>query len=114
MGFTLQSHDGILIIKVEEKRATVEIAGNFKEQVLNRIEKEEPKIIVDLSTCDFVDSSFLGALVAILKRATLRNGDVKIVGVQPAVKDIFELTRLVKIFEIYDSLEAAIQSFENE
>ena len=60
---------------------------------------------------EFIDSSLLGALVAGLKSSTLREGDLKIVGLQQPVRAMFELTRMHKIFDIYENLEDALDNF---
>jgi anti-anti-sigma factor len=111
MNFKWKNNDGILIIEVLTERATVEVSGNFKEELLRQIEEGRNKVIVDLSKSEFIDSSFLGALVAGLKRTTMKDGDLKLVGLQPAVQSMFELTRLHRIFDIFENEKNAIQSF---
>jgi anti-sigma B factor antagonist len=111
MNFRWKNSDDILIIDVLTKRATVEVSGNFKEELIKQIDDGNHKIIVNLSQSEFIDSSFLGALVAGLKRTTMKDGDLKIVGLQPAVQSMFELTRLYRIFDIFDHENEAIRSF---
>ena len=111
MSFTVNKSENLLKIILEDKRATVDISGNFKEKVTNEIELGNSKVIVDLVVVEYVDSSFLGALVAGLKRATMKNGDLKLVSLQPPVRAMFDLTRLYRIFDIYDSMDEAEKSF---
>lgn len=111
MSFTVNKSENLLKIILEDKRATVDISGNFKEKVTNEIELGNSKVIVDLAVVEYVDSSFLGALVAGLKRATMKNGDLKLVSLQPPVRAMFDLTRLYRIFDIYDSMDEAEKSF---
>jgi len=105
------SVNGILVVQINEKRATLEVSGEFKEELLKKIENGNVKVIVDLSQSEFVDSSFLGSLVSGLKRATMKNGDLKIVGLQPTVRAMFELTRLYRIFDVFETQAEAIKSF---
>lgn len=112
MNFEIKLSEDVLIIRLISDRATVDISGNFKDELLKEVEKGNIKIVVDLSKAEYVDSSFLGALVAGLKRATMNNGDLKLVGLQPAVRAMFDLTRLYRIFDIYDKIEEAIVTFE--
>ena len=111
MSFQFDTKNEILFVKVNDKRATVEISSKLKESLLKKIDEGYQNIVVDLSSSDFVDSSFLGALVAGLKKATMKSGDLKIVGLQPPVRAMFELTRLYRIFDIFDNQEEAINSF---
>ncbi len=69
-------------------------------------------VIMDMQQVDFMDSSGLGLLVAFLKRMTLRSGDLKIVGLQPGVRIVFEITRAYKMFEIFDTVEEAERAVE--
>jgi anti-sigma B factor antagonist len=111
MNFRYKIEDNILVFEILNKRATVEISGNVKNELLKQIEQGKNKVIVNLNKAEYVDSSFLGILVAGLKRATMKDGDLKIVGLQPAVKSMFELTRLYRIFDIFNTNEEAINSF---
>ena len=111
MSFTISKSNEILTFTINDKRATLDISANFKDQVNIEIEKGSFKIIIDMAKVEYVDSSFLGALVAGLKRATMKNGDLKLVSLQPPVRAMFDLTRLYRIFDIYDTLEEAINTF---
>lgn len=111
MSFKTRQSGEILTFIIKDKRATVDISANFKEQINVEIEKGSFKIIIDMGNVEYVDSSFLGALVACLKRATMKNGDLKLVSLQPPVRAMFGLTRLHKIFDIYDTLEEAANTF---
>lgn len=112
MSFSADTLDDIVVIKVKDPRATVEIADDFREELLKHINKGRSNVVVDLTKVEFLDSSFLGALVTGLKRSTMNGGDVKIVGLQPAVRSMFELTRLYKIFDIYETTKDALDTFE--
>ena len=111
MSFNFEIKKGGLLATVNDQRATVDISSKFKEELLLKIDEGNENVVVDLSICEFVDSSFLGALVAGLKKTTMKSGDLKIVGLKPPVKAMFELTRLYRIFDIYDKQEEALSSF---
>jgi len=111
MSFSFSEKKGILVVKIEKQRATVEISSKLKEDLLARVDSGNHNVLVDLSKSDFVDSSFLGALVAGLKKATMKGGDLKIMGLQAPVRAMFELTRLYRIFDIFEDEDEAINSF---
>ncbi|MGD8893751.1 MAG: STAS domain-containing protein [Desulfobacterales bacterium] len=111
MSYSFVVEKEILIVKIEEKRATVEFSETLKNDLLKKIEQGNSKVIIDLNKVEFVDSSFLGTLVAGLKRTAIKNGDLKIVDLQEPVRTMFELTRLYKVFEIFDRVEDALNSF---
>ena len=90
----------------------MDAAPAFNEFFQEIISKENNKILVDLSICEFIDSSVLGVLVKNLKKVTALGGDLKLVGFHWAVKSMMELTRMNKLFEFYPTIETAIRSFD--
>ena len=111
MDFTKEKYDDILVEDVNLTRATLKEAEEFKLTLSQDIEEGARKIIVDLSQCEFIYSTFLGALVVSLKKITGLGGDLRLVGFQPAVHSMFELTRMYRVFESYKTKDEAIQSF---
>jgi anti-anti-sigma factor len=111
MEFIKEIHNNILIEIVNLERATLKEAEQFKLILVKDIEEGNKNIIVDLNNCEFIDSTFLGALVVSLKKTTALGGDLKLVGFQPAVHSMFELTRLHRVFEAFRTREEAIESF---
>jgi anti-sigma B factor antagonist len=111
MNYSFKKEDDVLVATITAKRATVEFSGALKEALIKQIDDGAHNVVVDLSQTEFIDSSFLGTLVAGLKKATMMNGDLKVVGLQESVKSIFELTRLYRIFDIFDNKDTALKSF---
>ncbi|WP_020675643.1 STAS domain-containing protein [Geopsychrobacter electrodiphilus] len=101
----------IVLIEIEEERMDAHNSGTFKEQMLALFAQGKNKLIIDLSAVRFVDSSGLGALVSGFKNASTREGNLKLCGLQPQVRSMFELTRLHRVFEIFSSVEEAQESF---
>lgn len=104
--------DDVLIEIINLDRATLTESEKFKSILTNSIQLGERKIVVDLSACEFIDSSFLGALVHVLKKMVKAEGDLKLVGFKPAVRSMFELTRMFRVFETYSTLNDAVESFK--
>ncbi len=102
----------VLVEIINTERATLNEAHELKEKLNKRIDEGFRKIVIDLTACEFVDSTFLGTLVGALKKIVKLQGDLKIVGFRPAVKSMFELTRLFRIFETFTDLQDAIRSFK--
>ncbi|MBU0559597.1 MAG: STAS domain-containing protein [Bacteroidetes bacterium] len=104
----------VLVEIVNLNRATLSEANNLMVLIQRGINDGYVKIIVDISTCEYIDSSFLGVLVAALKKVANRGGDVKLVGFKPAVQSMFELTRMFRVFETFSDLQKALKSFSNK
>jgi anti-sigma B factor antagonist len=101
----------------ENQIAVVSVSGNLdascaedlKTKFTENIAKSKD-FVFDLEKMDFVDSTGLGALVACLKYTVEREGTIKIANLQKKPKMLFEITRVYKIFDIYDSLDEAVKS----
>ena len=77
-------------------------------QLISLLSDGKPRLIVDLEGVRFMDSSGLGALVAGLKLARSRAGELRIVCEgQRSVRKVLEVTGLERVLERYDSVEAA-------
>jgi anti-sigma B factor antagonist len=72
------------------------------------------RLVVDLDDVGFLDSTALGVLVGVLKRARTDGGEVRIVCTQPRVRKVFEITRLDSAFDMYDSVDEAAQGAGRE
>ena len=68
--------------------------------------------MIDLSSVRFVDSSGLGAMLSCLRQMTAKGGDLKLSGMSKQVRATFELVRMHRIFDIFDTSEAAILAFK--
>jgi anti-sigma B factor antagonist len=86
-------------------------AGDLKLTLNEKIENGSVWVLINLSEVPYMDSAGLGVLVSGLKNTNRQNGDLRLWGLQPDVRNIFELTRLNKVFQIFDSEETALASF---
>lgn len=112
MNYTKTNRDGITFVDIKQKQATSETANEFRTYLVDLIEKGNVKqLVINFDEVEFVDSSFLGALVTGLKKINSIKGDIKVMNLQAPVRALFELTRLYKVFEIFDHEEDAVLSF---
>lgn len=113
MKFKAQEKDGgIKLITVQITEAGLNHSDEFKAFLNEHSQNEHPKLVVDLAKVDYMDSSFIGALVAGLKHILSNQGEMALFGIQKDVLALFELTRLDKVFKIYDTEEEAINQLK--
>jgi anti-anti-sigma factor len=113
MDFIKEKYGDVVVEVVNLDRATLKEADDFRKILGKDIDEGARFLIADLSQCEFIDSTFLGTLVVTLKKATALGGDLKLVGFQPSVHAMFELTRMFRVFETYPSKEDALRSYIN-
>ena len=111
MDFTREAYNDVIVELVNLSRATLKEAEEFKKILSEEIDRGSRRVIVDLSECEFIDSTFLGALVVSLKKVTALGGDLRLVGFQPSVHSMFELTRMYRVFEAFPNKQAAVESY---
>lgn len=98
-----------LVIRVNEARLDAAVAIEFKEGVRAAAEAAGTPVILDLSQVGFLDSSGLGAVVAVMK---LLGPDrpLHLAGLTPAVAKVFRLTRMDSIFTIHDTAPGGLRA----
>lgn len=98
--------NNFVVYKYSGEKGTQLDAPAFKLAIFEFIESNPEKIIViDLSGVEYVDSSFLGVLVAAYKDASSRDQEIVISGLTDMVSSVFESTRLYTVFRIIKSVE---------
>lgn len=105
-----QVAEGITLIVLRGEIGT-ETVNQFKDRIDQIVNEGQTKLIMDFGEVNYLNSMGLGVVAATLKKVKKAKGDLKLVNLSSTVAELFELTRLTKVFEIYDNLEAAIASF---
>lgn len=110
--FTRELKHDILIERINFTRATFKEAQEFKERIEMDILTNQLKIIIDLSNCEYIDSTFLGVLVVVLKKMAEKSGEIKYIIPKPSAQFLFKITGLYGVLNLYRTVEEAINSFE--
>jgi len=87
-------------------------AKDVKEKINILTKENRIKIVMEMADVNFMDSSGLGSLVTSLRSVNKLGGDIKIASLQDPVRVIFELTRLHRVFEIFDDKGSAVDSLK--
>jgi len=103
---------GITVVTLTGGQLDASTAGEFKNS-MTPILAEYSQLVLDLSHLEFVDSSGLGAFLSCLRHVQAKGGDLKLCRVAKPVRALFELVRMHKIFQIFDTQEEAIRAFQS-
>ena len=82
----------------------------LRQPLLDELQAGRPWLVVDLSTVTFLSSTALEVLVAAAKRSKAANGCLRLVAPSRQLLRLFELTDLIRFFEIYSSVAEALSS----
>jgi anti-anti-sigma factor len=100
----------VLVIEVDLFRASVTDSVKFRNVLDNEIANGYKNIVIDLSKCSFIDSSFIGALIVTLKKLEQIAGQLKLVITSKIIQNAVHLSRTVELFNTYYTLEEVLNS----
>ena len=106
--------DGVFVIEVNLIRSTMLEANEFKKLIKEEISSGHTKLVIDLSKCDYIDSTFFGAIMMTFRMMEDRGYKLKVVESVITGVDIFIQTNTSRLFNIYKTREEAIKSFEED
>ena len=84
----------------------------FRQLIADTLESGKKNILLNMAEVYYIDSSGLGELVAAYTAATRRGGKLKLMKLTQRVQDLVQLTKVYRIFEVFDDETTAVQSFE--
>lgn len=102
MNLTTETTGDLLIVRVGEDRIDAASAIRFKECMREVIGTPLPRVLLDLSAVNFLDSSGLGAVVSVMKLLGPER-KLELAGLTPNVEKVFRLTRMNSFVTIHDS-----------
>ena len=106
-----QLKQDIIVLQLSGEMMRGPDATVLNDKLHELIESDKLKVIADLSRVSWINSSGLGILIGAL--TTMRNagGDLKIASVTERIQRLLEITKLHKVFDIYDDVESAAAGF---
>lgn len=85
---------------------------SIHDKVKDLINEEKTKVVIDLAHVKWMNSSGLGTMMGCLTSLRNAKGDLKLSGVTDKVKSLFMITKLITLFETYDTPEQAAKAYE--
>jgi len=93
------------------KRLNLTEAREFLPEVMAVLKNDRPHIVFDFSEVAQIDSAGVEMLLKCLERAMGLDGDLKLAALTPQASVILELTRVDRLFEIFATVDDAVESF---
>lgn len=113
MSVKTEYRNDVAIIKVN-LRATIQQAASLKQSIEYDMNQNIKDFIIDLSECEFFDSTFIGVMVVTLKRLQRINGNLKIIKAKNVFQSMLDEIGGSKLFDMYDTSDEALYSFGND
>jgi anti-anti-sigma factor len=107
-GSRVASQDGITVVRFDD----IQIGPDSREPLYAVAEDPgHPKIVLDLSDVYALSSLALGILANFQQRIEARDGQLKLCGLNPNIKQLFRMTKLEQIFNIHETDQEAVRDF---
>jgi anti-anti-sigma factor len=105
-----EKNDGAAICHLKGE-IDINTAPQLRKSFDELIRRNEKKVLLDFSAVTYIDSSGLATLIEMYQRLKKIQGQMRFCGMSESVKNIFEITKLYKLFEIFDSRQSAQEDF---
>ena len=112
MKLSTREQDGVVVFEPKGKIMGGPDASLLNDKLHDYIEKRISKVVIDLAQVDWMNSTGLGILIS--SYTTIRNndGELKLANVTDKIQSLLTITKLVTVFDTYDSVEDALKSFK--
>ena len=105
---TSQNGNGVVTVLIEGD-IDMSSSTEVRTHLTDLFEKKQKAIVVDLSKVPYIDSSGIATLVEGLQWSHANKTKFRLTRLTPMVKDVFEIARLLTVFEVFDSNEEALK-----
>ncbi len=104
-------HNEIIVLSVSGELMGGPEALELNEKMNQLLDDGRKKVVLDLHGLERMNSSGLGIMINALGNFKQNGGDLKLAALNPRIEHLLKVTRLTSIFEVYDTVSAAIASF---
>jgi len=103
--------NGATVLELSGRITLGDESSQLRSKIKEVLARGKNRLILDLGECGYIDSAGLGTLVAGYTSAQNQGASMKLVNLTKKFREQLNITKLVTIFEVFDSVEDAIKSF---
>jgi anti-sigma B factor antagonist len=106
--------DGVEVVSLEGRIVLGEESNALREKVKGFLAAGKKNIVLNMSNVTYIDSAGLGTLVASHHSAKTQGASLRLSNLGAKFQEVLQVTKLLTVFEVYDSEAAAIRSFSGK
>lgn len=110
MEYSISDKQGFTIIDLQGKIMGGPEATEINEKINQLIDEKKTKIIIDLASIEWMNSSGLGILIGAVTVLKNNNGTLSLINVSDRIINLLKITKLNTVFEIYDNFDKAVEA----
>jgi len=111
MQLAQKEENGVAILQPKGKIMGGPDATVLRETIHDLVTENKLRVIIDLAQVEWMNSNGLGILIAGMTTLRDNHGDLKLANVTEKIQSLLTITKLVTVFEAYDTVAEAVASF---
>ena len=112
MKLTHREVNAIAILEPKGKIMGGPDAAMLHDKLHEFIDQSKKKVVIDLAKVEWMNSTGLGILISGLTTMRNNGGELKLAGVTEKIESLLTITKLITVFENYDTVDLAVESFK--
>ncbi|HSI73613.1 MAG TPA: STAS domain-containing protein [Fimbriimonas sp.] len=109
MRIETENFKNAVVAKLDAPTLETENVGAFRSAIAPILERAD-KVVLDLSSVSFMDSTGLGAMLSCLRSMKAKGGSMSVANLTPEVRRLFDLVMMDRVFEIHADVDSAVAS----
>jgi anti-sigma B factor antagonist len=102
---------GVLVLQLMGRVTLGEESNQLRTKLKDELSEGKTRVVLDLAEVTYIDSAGLGTLVAGFTSAQNQGANLKLANLTKRFREQLNITKLVTVFDVYDSVDAAVKSF---
>jgi anti-sigma B factor antagonist len=103
--------DGVSVVELDGRIVLGEESNSLREKLKSLVVAGKKKIVLNMANIRYIDSAGLGTLVAAHVSAKTQGASVRLCHLGKKFHEVMQVTRLLTVFDVYDTQAAAVSSF---
>ena len=108
---TTREVDGVTVVNLDGRIVLGEESNSLREEVKGLLAAGKRNVVLNMANVTYIDSAGLGTLVAAHHSARSQGGTLRLSNLGKKFQEILQVTKLLTVFEVYDTEAAAVSSF---
>ncbi len=104
--------DDVVILDLSGRITMGEGSVVLRDNIQKQLNAGDRKVLLNLSDVDYIDSSGLGELVTSFTTVRNQGGQLKLLNLTRRVQDLLQITKLLTVFEVFNSESEALKTFK--
>jgi anti-sigma B factor antagonist len=105
--------NGVTVLELAGRVTLGEGSGLLRTKLKESLSQGKTRLVLDLAEVGYIDSAGLGTLVAGFTSAQNQGASLKLANLTKRLSETLHITKLVTVFDVYDTVEDAVKSFES-